>query len=175
MMNKVYPFPLWENREVTAMNIRLAEIKDIPRLLDLLLQVEKVHHDIRPDIFAPGGQKYDASALEALLSQDDKPIFVAEIGSFVAGYCFCQLRQYSNALFCPRKELYIDDLCVDAACRGQGIGKALYRHAVSCAKDKGCNFVSLNVWCGNDSAMEFYHKAGLRSRNIYMEMPLEEE
>ena len=157
------------------MNIRPAEQKDIPRLLELLLQVEKVHHDIRPDIFAPGGQKYDASALEALLSQADKPIFVAEKEGFVAGYCFCQLRSYDSALFCPRKELYIDDLCVDAACRGQGIGKALYSHAVAYAKDQGCNFVSLNVWCGNHSAMEFYRKAGLRSRNIYMEMPLEEE
>ncbi len=157
------------------MNIRPAEQKDIPRLLELLLQVEKVHHDIRPDIFAPGGQKYDASALEALLSQADKPIFVAEKEEFVAAYCFCQLRSYDSALFCPRKELYIDDLCVDAACRGQGIGKARYRHAVNYAKSLGCNFVSLNVWCGNHSAMEFYRKAGLRSRNIYMEMPLEEE
>ena len=157
------------------MEIRIAKRTDIPELRRLLLQVGGVHHDIRPDIFAPGGQKYDASALEALLDQADKPIFVAEKDGFVAGYCFCQLRSYNSALFCPRKELYIDDLCVDAACRGQGIGKALYRHTVAYAKSLGCNFVSLNVWCGNHGAMEFYRKAGLRSRNIFMEMPLEEE
>ena len=156
------------------MNIRLAQQKDIPRLLDLLLQVEQVHHHIRPDIFAEGGQKYDASALEELLAKPDLPIFVAEKEGFVAGYCFCQLREYNSALFCPRKELYIDDLCVDEACRGQGVGKALYRHTVDYAKSLGCNFISLNVWCGNHSAMEFYRKAGLKSRNIYMEMPLEE-
>ena len=156
------------------MKIRAAEQKDIPRLLDLLAQVEQVHHHIRPDIFAPGGVKYGEAQLAQLLDKADMPVFVAEKDGFVSGYCFCQLRAYDSALFCPRKELYIDDLCVDEACRGQGIGKALCRYVTDYAKDLGCNFISLNVWCGNDRAMEFYRKAGMRSRNIYMELPLEE-
>ncbi len=155
------------------MEIRMAQEQDIPQLLRLLLQVEQVHHRIRPDIFASGGQKYDGSALAQLLEDREKPIFVAEEGGQVAGYCFCQLRRYASALHTPRFEVYIDDLCVDENRRGQGVGKELYRHTVNYAKNLGCDFISLNVWCGNDSAMRFYENAGLTPRSIYMEMPLE--
>ena len=42
------------------MEIRFAEKKDIPGILELLRQVGKVHHDGRPDLFRPDAQKYDA-------------------------------------------------------------------------------------------------------------------
>ena len=41
------------------MTIRRAEEKDIPRLGELLLQVCRVHHQGRPDLFRTGGRKYD--------------------------------------------------------------------------------------------------------------------
>lgn len=40
------------------MNIRRANEKDIPRLVELLEQVLQIHVDIRPDIFIPGTTKY---------------------------------------------------------------------------------------------------------------------
>ena len=40
------------------MNIRRAQEKDIPRLIELLEQVLQIHADIRPDIFIPGTTKY---------------------------------------------------------------------------------------------------------------------
>ncbi len=156
------------------MEIRQAHTGDIPGLLRLLLQVEQVHHHIRPDIFAPGGQKYDAAALEKLLRAPDMPVFAAISEGKMVGYCFCQVRLYDSAMFCPRKELYIDDLCVDEVCRGQGVGKALYAHAVGYAKKCRCNFIGLNVWCGNDSALGFYENLGLKPRSIMMDMALEE-
>ena len=50
---------------------------DIPRMTHLLQQVGGVHHDLRPDLFRAGAQKYDAPALEALLRDPDRPIFGA--------------------------------------------------------------------------------------------------
>ena len=41
------------------MNIRPAKVGDIPAIIDLLRQVGQVHHNIRPDIFRDGAQKYD--------------------------------------------------------------------------------------------------------------------
>ena len=40
------------------MNIRRANEKDIPRLVELLEHVLQIHADIRPDIFIPGTTKY---------------------------------------------------------------------------------------------------------------------
>ena len=157
------------------MFIRKANTGDISGLIALLLQVGKVHHDLRPDIFRPVTQKYDEAALTELLKDEKRPVFVAMDGDFVAGYCFCVLREYQNSgTVVDHKDLYIDDLCVDENRRGQGIATTLYRHAVSYARELGCKFVSLNVWCGNDNALRFYEKMGMRPRSMKMETPLEE-
>ena len=53
------------------MEIRRAESRDIPGMIELLYQVGQVHHVIRPDIFRSGALKYDETALEALLASED--------------------------------------------------------------------------------------------------------
>jgi len=54
------------------------------------------------------------------------------------------------------------------------VGSCLYDYVCGYAKDIGCRSVTLNVWCGNDSAMAFYQSRGMRPRKIYMEISLEE-
>lgn len=154
------------------MNIRLATCTDIPALIDLLQQVGQVHHDIRPDIFRETCQKYDEATLAALLQDKTRPVFVAE-DEQVHGYCFCILKEFAGeSVMTDRRELYIDDLCVDENCRGQGIAKALLTYVTDYAKSIGCAFVTLNVWNGNDNAMKFYEKAGMTPRSVTMEMKL---
>lgn len=155
------------------MTIHLAEKNHIPGLIRLLYQVGDVHHRIRPDIFRSGALKYTQADLEILLMEESRPVFVAEEAGVVLGYCFCKLREYAGDGACTdRMELYIDDLCVEETCRGQHIGAALYDYACGYAKRKGCQFVTLNVWCGNDGAMKFYEFAGLTPRSIMMEKKL---
>ena len=155
------------------MTIRFACDRDIPGMIDLLYQVGGVHHDIRPDIFRENALKYTPEQLEALLRDETKPIFICEDDGKVAGYCFCQIRSYDGTgVSTNRKELYIDDLCVDKDRRGQHIGTVLYNHAEAFAKEIGCAFLTLNVWCGNEGAMKFYEHAGLTPRNIMMEKTL---
>ena len=155
------------------MEIRFAQTKDIPGMIALLYQVGGVHHDIRPDIFRSGAIKYTEKDLEAILSDAEKPIFVAVEGETVLGHCFCQIKNFQGStVLTDRKEIYIDDLCVDEHCRGQHVGKTLYDHTCAWAKEIGCHFVTLNVWCGNDSAMHFYENRGLTARSITMEYKL---
>lgn len=156
------------------MNIRLADSADVPALLNLLLQVGHVHHVIRPDIFNDNATKYDTQALLALLQDADRPVFVAEDGE-VLGYCFCVHREYDGkSVSTGRRELYIDDLCVDEKHRGQGIAKALFAYVGNYARKQGIAFVTLNVWCGNESAMAFYEAMGMKQRSITMELPMED-
>lgn len=155
------------------MEIRFAESRDIPGMIDLLQQVGEVHHRIRPDLFRSGAQKYDKAALEELLRDPNRPILAALEGEKLLGYCFCILEETrNNPVLMDDKTLYIDDLCVDEACRGQHIGQILYDHACAYARELGCRSVTLNVWCGNDSAMAFYQKQGMKPRKIYMETTL---
>ena len=155
------------------MEIRLACSRDIPGMIDLLLQVGEVHHRIRPDLFRSGAQKYDEATLTELLKDPSRPIFAAVEEGRLLGYCFCILEiTKDNPVLMDQKSLYIDDLCVDASARGMHVGSALYDYAVNYARENGCDTLTLNVWCGNDSAMAFYESRGLKPRNIHMEAKL---
>ena len=152
------------------MEIRFAEVRDIPGMIALLKQVGQVHHEIRPDLFRGGAQKYGEQALEAILKDPKRPILIAQRKGMVAGYAFCILQEVSNdPVLCDRKVLYIDDLCVEETLRGQGIAKVLYERVLAFAREIGCHAVTLNVWCGNDGAMRFYEKCGMRPQKIGME------
>ena len=155
------------------MNLLLANASHIPGMIQLLKQVGQVHRDIRPDIFRGGAQKYDEAALSELLKDPSRPIFIAEEDGKVLGYCFCIHREYAgDPVLADRKELYIDDLCVDEACRGKGIATALYRHVTEYAKSCDCQFLTLNVWTGNDKAQAFYEHMGMTARSTTMESKL---
>lgn len=155
------------------MTVRLACENDIPGLIRLLYQVGDVHHQIRPDIFRAGAIKYTALELKQLLCDENSPIFVLTEGDDLLGYCFCQLREHRDStVMTDRKEVYIDDLCVEESCRGRGVAKALYRHVCGWAKELGFDFVTLNVWRGNDSAYGFYEAMGLTPRSTTMEQKL---
>ena len=124
------------------MNIRRANEKDIPRLIELLGQVLQIHADIRPDIFIAGTTKYTNEELSEMIRDDTNPIYVAADEN---------------------------DVCVGASARGQHIGEALFEYVKSEAKRLGCYEVTLNVWTGNTSAEKFYEKMGLKTKERQME------
>ncbi len=153
------------------MAIRRAEREDIPRLLDLLTQVDMVHHNGRPDLFKGPSTKYTGEELEALLRDEKRPVFVWTDGKDQAqGYAFCVHQQHvEDHVLTDIRTLYIDDLCVDENARGQGIGRELYEHVLAYAREKGYYNVTLNVWAFNESALRFYRNCGLRPQKYGME------
>ena len=153
--------------------IRRAEERDIPRMGALLEQVNLVHHVGRPDIFKRG-KKYTDAELAEILHDETRPILVAvDDNDFVMGYAFCIYQQHvGSQLLTDIKTLYIDDLCVDEALRGQHVGRTLYDAAVALARETGCYNLTLNVWSCNESALRFYEKCGLVPQKIGMELIL---
>ena len=154
--------------------IRPAEDRDIPGVLSLLVQVNMVHHTIRPDLFNGPATKYTEDQLKAIFRDEKTPVFVCvdENGQVLA-HCFCSLKQFvSHNIRTDVKTLHIDDLCVDEKQRGQHIGKALLDHALDFARASGCYNITLNVWEGNDSAKAFYLRQGMGFQKYGMEMIL---
>ena len=153
------------------MQIRRAKITDMRGLNKLLMQVLMVHHNGRPDLFKPNAKKYTDAELVAIIADDTSPIFVGvNEENEVLGYAFCKFIQHiDNNILTDIKTLYIDDLCVDEEKRGMHIGKKLYEHVLTFAKESGCYNVTLNVWSCNKSAMKFYEKCGLVPQKIGME------
>ena len=167
--------------------IRKANRNDIGRIIDLLHQVDMVHHAIRPDLFRPYTTKYDEEELEALLGDDSNPIFVytedtlphegpaSDQGQedYVVGHAFCRITEVKgDKLLQDIKTLYIDDICVDEKARGRHVGKALYEFVHDYARSIGCNNITLNVWEGNEAALSFYRSMGMKVQKTTMEIRL---
>ena len=116
-------------------------------------------------------KKYTDAQLAEIIQDDNRPVFVAvDEKNKVLGYAFCIFKQFLNHnIMTDIKTLYIDDLCVDEALRGQHIGKTLYEEVLKFAKAEGCYNVTLNVWSCNESAQKFYESCGLKPQKVGME------
>ena len=140
--------------------------------MNLLHQVNMVHHLIRPDLFKPNTTKYDEQELRTLLDDETKPIFIYYDGE-VLGHAFCMITEVrDDKLLQNIKTLYVDDICVDEKARGKHVGRALYKYVRDYAKSIGCNNITLNVWEGNEAALNFYRNMGMKVQKTTMEIIL---
>jgi ribosomal protein S18 acetylase RimI-like enzyme len=151
--------------------VRRAEEKDIPKILDLLVQVDMVHHKCRPDIFKGPVTKYSADELKTIIGNDSTPVFVCvDEADIPLGHAFCAHKQIKgDRVLTDIKTLYIDDICVDENARGKHIGKTLYDFVTGYAKEQKFYNVTLNVWSCNQPALKFYQAMGLAPQKIVME------
>lgn len=152
-------------------NVRRAIPDDIPGILKLLVQVDMVHHNGRPDLFKGPATKYSADELMQMIPDDTRPIFVyIDDDGSVSGHAFCIHKQIvGDSVLTDVKTLYIDDICVDEAARGRHIGKQLYEHVVAYANKNQFYNITLNVWSLNPGALKFYESMGLKPQKIGME------
>ena len=154
--------------------IRRAINEDIPGIMKLLVQVDMVHHNGRPDIFKGPATKYDEEELKEIIKDDTKPVFVyVDDKGNVLGHAFCIFMQIKeNKILTDIKTLYIDDICVDENARGQHVGTKLFEYVSEFAKENEFYNITLNVWECNPTALEFYKKMGLVPQKYGMEMIL---
>ena len=152
--------------------IRKATINDIGSIIELLHQVDMVHHEIRPDLFKPHTTKYNEQELEDLLADERRPVFVYDDGE-VLGHAFCLITEAKDdKLLQDVKTLYIDDICVHEKARGRHIGKSLYEYVLDYARSTGCYNITLNVWQGNAPDSAFYKEMGMEVQKTTMEIIL---
>jgi len=64
---------------------------------------------------------------------------------------------------------HVEDIVVDEAVRGQGIGEALVRHALGVAREAGANGVALTSNPRREAAIRLYQRVGFKrwGTNIY--------
>ena len=157
------------------LEIRNAVLSDGERIIALLEQIGEYHHNGRPDIFKSGIKKYNLDNFKEILANPAKPVFSAvdKDSGEVLGYAFCEIMTYKDhPVFRDMKTLYIDDLCVDEKCRGQGAGILLVEKCKEFAREANCYNIDLNVWEFNQNAVRFYEKCGMTMQRRRMEFIL---
>ncbi len=155
--------------------VRRAEKDDIPGILNLLVQVDMVHHNGRPDLFKGPATKYNGEELTHIIADDTTPVFVCvDEHDKVMGHAFCIHKQIvGNSVLTDVRTLYIDDICVDENSRHLGVGSALFDHVTVYAREHGFYNITLNVWSCNPGALAFYEAMGFKPQMIGMEMILQ--
>ena len=67
---------------------------------------------------------------------------------------------YNFSTFIGRAGLYVEDVFVEPAHRGAGIGRAFFRMMAARAVAEGCGRMEWSVLDWNEAALDFYHVLG---------------
>jgi GNAT superfamily N-acetyltransferase len=139
---------------MSAPAIRKAEHSDAPALLRLIAALAGFENLEPPDAAAQARLVQDAfgphprfDAWLVFTTGDPEP----------AGYAIT-LETYSS--FLARPTLYLEDIFVRPECRGQGAGRALLRHCIRLAHDRGCGRVEWVCLDWNTKAQCVYERMG---------------
>ena len=153
--------------------VRPAKKEDHNAVERLLRQIAQLHANLRPEIFREGSRKYDEEQFAAMIQDTSTPVLVAENErGNVLGYAMLQVKCVGAAhpVLLPRTFFYLDDLCVDEAARGRGVGKALMQGVRELARERGIEKIELNVWECNEAAMRFYERLGFTTQRRELEL-----
>lgn len=105
-----------------------------------------------------------ASELASMLAQPGCTMLIARDGAEVAGMLVLTIYRTPTGV-----QARIDDVVVDAAIRGKGIGEALTRAAIERARQAGAKNVSLTSRPSRDAANRLYVRLGFQrvDTNVY--------
>jgi ribosomal protein S18 acetylase RimI-like enzyme len=106
----------------------------------------------------------DADALAALVADPGSVLFVARVDGRIVGSLTLVLYRIPTGL-----KAWIEDVVVDAAARGHGVGEALNLAALDEARRRGVKGVSLTSRPSRAAANRLYQRIGFTQRetNVY--------
>ena len=136
--------------------IRDAEPRDLPRLLELLKQLSEQSYTPEPTVRQAG--EPHLAALRQIATDPGVRLFVVEDGGWIVGTL--TLYVLPNLSHGGRPFALVENVVVDAAVRGSGVGRLLMGHAVTTARAAGRYKVSLTSNVKRVEAHAFYEAIG---------------
>lgn len=150
------------------MHSRTATLEDLPAICRLGAEVNDIHHQAFPDVFAaPGADMRDAEHWTQSLVGDAVATWVAE-DSGVVGFLTVGMHTESHSLLQPVRIGRVGSVCVAAGYRSRGIGRALMALAEDWVVHRGGTEVRLTVWAFNARAVSLYEELGFEVRSQLM-------
>lgn len=157
------------------LKIREATINDYVDINSLVIEVHNLHVKNRPDVFVAVDNPLLKSQYEDLLSREDTKIFVVENidNTELVAYSIVQIMATPVLpIVVSSKFAHIDNFCIKASCKRNGIGKLLFQYIADYAKSEKLASLQLSVWEFNQDAIEFYEALGMKTRTRKMELNL---
>ena len=158
----------------TAVRYREATESDLPAICALGMQVNALHHEAFPQLFAaPADPQRDSAHWAASVAQAMATTFVAEPPSGgLAGFVTVAVQDETHSLLQPVRIGRVGTVGVTPEWRGHGIGRALMRQAQDWVQARGGIELRLNVWAFNEAARRLYEELGYELRQLTLAKPL---
>jgi ribosomal protein S18 acetylase RimI-like enzyme len=132
--------------------IRLATPEDAADVARLMIGFRDWWHRSEPDdgVFDRGTRRLLTDPNTEFLLGGDPPAGV------------CQLR-YRYSIWTESPDCWLEDIFVEEAARGSGLGRALVEAAFERARERGCARMELDVNEANSGAVKLYESLGFDS------------
>jgi len=155
---------------------RRATPDDLLAICELGQQLNSLHHQQRPDTYAPATENFarDSTHWRPYIDGENRATFIAEQAGRTIGFITVQVTQFSSPLMQPQRIARVGSVCVDERIRGQGIGRALMQCAQTWAIEHNAVDLRLTVWAFNAPALRLYEELGYEMRAFEMGKRLEE-
>lgn len=168
MMLKVKHFDRFEFNKVIGMDLRLANISDLPKLKDVY---RKIIDNMKLNNISIWDEIYPCEFFSDDIENNRLYLLVGENDDIVAAFALCESNagesyvKWQNA---ADKALYLDRFGVNVDYLGRGIGSIMLEHAIALTKQKNAYFLRLFVVDINKPAINLYLKNGFkRAEGIY--------
>ena len=156
--------------EPSTITIRDATPEDAASLGRLGAALVAEHHDFDAERFiapGPGTPQGYGRFLVSQIGRDEALVLVAEADSAVVGYAYAVLQGPDwMALRGPAGVL--EDIIVDEAHRGGGVGRRLLEAVLAALAQRGAPRVVLSTAAKNVAAQRLFERAGFRPTMIEM-------
>ena len=148
--------------------IRCAAAEDYDSVEAIMKEVQQLHIDWRPDIYKPTDPVYAPAYFQSLVA--DRRLLVAEQNGTVVGLLSYLYRHIESDKQVARTVIFVDDLAVQAAHRGQGIGTKLLSVIRDKVQAEHLDGLELQVNARNQAARAMYEKLGFTEKSINLEL-----
>lgn len=139
------------------MEIREARTDDAAAVLGLVEQLRSADDEDLPPLTLPWVERYLGGGGDSAL--------VAEVDGAVVGLLTYRIH---DDLFHGGPTSLIEELVVDEAFRGRGVGTALVEEALRIAVESGCVGVAVSTERENERAQALYRRVGLTSESLLL-------
>lgn len=156
--------------QLTGLTIRKAILKDLGCLLTLEQAVVEAERPYNSTIKSHNAIYYD---LNHLLSEQCAHVVVAEVANEIIGTGYVQIRDSKMSLN-HDQHAYLGFMYVAPEFRGLGINKLIMETLIQWAKNQGVVDFYLDVYHGNEAAINAYKKLGFSKSLVEMKMNLVE-
>jgi ribosomal protein S18 acetylase RimI-like enzyme len=147
-------------------SIRRLDLTELDVVEPLWSALREHHASVSPDLGAPRSREDSWRRRRAQygqwLSRPDAFVLLAELDGVPVGYAMVHLRAGSPTWPASERAGEVETLSVHPDARGRGVGTTLLRAVESELAKLGVDELSLHVVSGNDRAMAFYERHGLR-------------